>query len=380
MAGSLRRLVTEPRFFIIAGLVYILASALAALDPAMRALNPRVSVSILSVLVFLFGLASFHFGLRTSRYALRLKYAPVAAGLVLGTAAAHFILGLDPVFALLINLFSVMVACILLFSKIPYEYLFVSGLLLFWLNFALVGFPLLDPQLHVRMFDIVNPLFALGYVFMAYALIRLHPRRRAFWLLAIASAVMSSYRTALGAIVVTWLLLELRGARSIRGAKVAMIVAGLAMVTVIFVFAGFQAKIANSGDWTLDPLRTLEYRLALTMGVFDDVVALSFPIGHAFGGSLTMEATEYNCRVLYGCGERITATAFGEAMLDFGLLGVFLAAWFVAAVLGMLHRHDYPLYAFLFATLLAALDTGINIFIMLLYIYVGWLGMVKEWK
>jgi uncharacterized membrane protein len=116
------------------------------------------------------------------------------------------------------------------------------------------------------------------------------------------------------------------------------------------------------------------------MGVFDDIVGTSFPIGRTFGQSLTMEATEYNCRVLYGCEERITATAFGEAMLDFGLLGVFLIACFVAAVLGNLHRHDYPLYAFLFATLLAALDTGINIFTILLYIYLGWIGLVKEWK
>lgn len=377
---NLRELVTEPRFFIIAGMLYLIASALAALDPAMQSINPRVSVSLISVLVFLFGLASFHFGLKTSRYILRLRYIPIAAALVIGTIAASFILQLNPVFALLLNLFAVLVTYILLFRKLRFEYLFILGLALFWLNFLLVGFPLLNPELHVQMFDVVNPIFVLGYIFMVYALIRLHPRYRVLWILAIASAVMSTYRTALGVIVMTWLLMELKGMKRIRIGRAVLIISGLAVIAVIFVLAGYQAKIANSGMWTLDPVRTLEYRLALTMGVFDDIVGTSFPIGRTFGQSLTMEATEYNCRVLYGCEERITATAFGEAMLDFGLLGVFLVAWFIAAVLGNLRRHDYPLYAFLFATLLATLDTGINIFIILLYIYLGWIGLVKEWK
>lgn len=377
---NLRELVTEPRFFIIAGMLYLIASALAALDPAMQSINPRVSVSLIAVLVFLFGLACFHFGLKTSRYILRLRYIPIAAALVIGTIAASFILQLNPVFALLLNLFAILVTYILLFRKLRFEYLFIFGLALFWLNFLLVGFPLLNPELHVQMFDVVNPIFVLGYIFMVYALIRLHPRYRVLWILAIASAVMSTYRTALGVIVMTWLLMELKGVKRIRIGRAVLIISGLAVIAVIFVLAGYQAKIANSGVWTLDPVRTLEYRLALTMGVFDDIVGTSFPIGRTFGHSLTMEATEYNCRVLYGCEERITATAFGEAMLDFGLLGVFLVAWFIAAVLGNLHRHDYPLYAFLFATLLATLDTGINIFIILLYIYLGWIGLVKEWK
>jgi hypothetical protein len=378
--GKLRELVTQPGFFIIAGVLYIAASALAALDPAMRSINPRVSVTLLSIIVFLLGLAGFHFGLRTSRHMLKLRYIPIAAALVLGTIAASFILEVNPIFALLLNLFSILVTYFLLFKKMRFEYLFILGLALFWVNFIFVGFPLLNPELHVQMFQVVNPVFVLGYIFMVYALIRLHPRYRLLWLLAIASAVMSSYRTALGVIVFTWLLLELRGMKRVRIGKAAITISGLAIICIIFILAGYQAKMANSGEWTLDPIQTLEYRLALTMGVFDDIVGTSFPIGRTFGQSLTMEATEYNCRVLYGCEERITATAFGEAMLDFGLLGVFLIACFVAAVLGNLHRHDYPLYAFLFATLLAALDTGINIFTILLYIYLGWIGLVKEWK
>ncbi len=389
MSSGLRELVLRPELFILAGLLYLLASTMAALDPAMQAINPRVSTSALAFLVFAFGLFSFYIGIRTGKAGLRMGYLPVIAGLALGTIGGFFILGLDIGPAVLLNVAAFVISLVLLFSRLRFEYVFAAGFLLFWLNLLLAGIPLFNPQLHIEMFSIVTPVFAMGFVFMLYSMVRLFPRYRYLWLLVIISMVMSSYRTALGIAFFTWLLLELHAMRQGKGRgkgiakkwawKAVVMVVGIALVSIVFVYAGHSAKIANSGSWSLDPVDTLEYRLALTMGVFDDVVGLSFPLGHTFGRSLTMEATEFTCVVLYGCTRRITSTAFGEAMLDFGLLGVFLVSWFAGVVLSNLHRHDYPLYALMFATLLATLDTGINIFIILQYIYLGWMGLMRQW-
>jgi len=385
---ELRGLIIKPEFFILAGLSYLAASTFAALDPGMQAINPRVSTTLLTFLVFIFGLSSFYFGLRTSRVALKLKYLPVICGLALGTTAAFFILDLDIISALFLNLAALLISVVLLFSRLRFEYVFAAGFFLFWLNFLLVGFPLLNPELHVQLFSVVDAMFVIGFMFMTYSLIRLYPRYRCLWLLAILSAIASTYRVYMGIVFITWLLLELKNSKEGkigRGdmGKILAIVLGLVILSGVFLYTGYSAKIASSGSWSLDPVRTLEYRLALTMGVFDDIVRISFPFGYTGGRSITMEATEFTCRVLYGCTSRITSTAFGEAMLDFGLPGIFLVSWWMAAVLGNLFRHDYPLYALLFASLLVTLDVGINIFIVLLFIYLGWARLVRgltEWK
>ena len=356
-----------------------MASTFAALDPRMQAINPRVSITPLAFMVFLFGLASYYIGLRTSRTALGMKYLPVLAGMVLGTLWAYFVLNLNPFFAFFLNVAALVIVSVLMFSKLRFEYVFGTGLFLFWLNFLLVGIPLLDPQLHVQLLTVVNPMFVLGFMLMMYSLIRLYPRHRYLWLVALFSAVLSTYRIYMGVVFITWLWLEKKNLKGMDYRKAIAVILGMVVVVGAFLSIGYIAKVANSGSWSLDPLSTFEYRLALTMGVFEDIVGLSFPLGHTSGRSITMEATEFNCMVLYGCTERITATAFGEAMLDFGLVGVFLVAWFAGAVLGNLHRHDFPLYAFLFASLVVALDVGINMFLLLEYIYLGWIGLVRQW-
>ena len=115
-------------------------------------------------------------------------------------------------------------------------------------------------------------------------------------------------------------------------------------------------------------------------GFFDDIVQLSFPLGFTYGGSLTMESTEYISRTLYGYDARITATSFGEAMLNFGILGVFLVAWWNGTVLANLRKVDYKLYAILMAVLISTLDVGINVIVVIGLIYLGWLRVIKNGK
>jgi len=375
-------LVTAPEFFILAGLAYLLSATAASMDPLMAGLNEKVSVSPLAFLVFLFGLFSFYLGLKTHKKALRLGYAPIIIALPAGVMAAYFILGLNPAFALAINLFAIMLSLILLFSRIRYDYLFAAGASLFWLNLLLNGIPLLQMERHAELFSFVNPLFVTGFFFMLYSSARLYPKRRCFWMFLVFSAFLSTYRIYAGIAFMAWMLLELKnpGLGKRMPLKSAALIAGVFAFAAIFIFLGYSIMAGSHGSWILNPVRTLEYRLALTMGVFNDIVGLSFPAGRTFGGSLTMEATGFTCKELYGCTERITSTAFGEAMLDFGLLGVFAVSWLIAVVLGNLYRKDYALYAMLFASLIAAMDVGINIFLLLEYIYLGWARMAIEWE
>jgi hypothetical protein len=377
---GLRDFIVKPQFFILAGLLYLAGATIAVLDPAMQSLNPRVSITPLTFLVFIFGLASFYFGLRTSRYAKKLGYLPLVSGILLGTIAAFFILNLNIVLALMLNLAALTISLVLLFSRLRFEYVFAIGLMLFWINFLLVGFPILNPELHVQFFSIINPMSIIGLIFMLYSMVRLYPKYRFLWILVILSTVVFTYRSYIAMAFMTFVWLELKNMKSPRTGKIFLIIAGLLILTAISLYIGYIAKVASSGSWSLGPVGTLEYRLALTMGVFDDIVKISFPFGHTFGGSITVEPTEYTCMVLYGCTSRITSTAFGIAMLDFGLLGIFLVSWFVALVLQNLYRIDFPLYALLFSSLFITLDVGINIFVVLLFIYLGWTRMVFEWR
>lgn len=382
MLNGLRNFVVRPEFFIFTGLAFLVLGTAATLDPFIRNLNPLVSVSPMTFLVFLFGLLCFYLGLRTHKAALRLKYAPLAASVPLGTAAAYYILNLNLPAALLLSLFALVMSYILLFSNIRFSHLFISGAFLFWLNFLLNGIPLFDIGMHGELFRMINPLFILGFFFMLYSAARLYPKHRYLWAFLVFSAFLSTYRIYAGVAFMTWVLLELRNS-SLPGKiskKIPIVVLGVLAFSVLFIYLGHSIMAGSYGSWVLDPIRTLEYRLAFTMNVFDDIVRLSFPAGYTFGSSLTMEATEFTCRTIYGCTGRITSTAFGEAMLDFGLPGIFLVSWWVGAVLGNLFRHDYPLYTILFSMLLAVIDVGINIFVLLGYIYLGWMGLVSKWK
>ena len=375
-----RSFITSPGFFIAAGLFYLAISTYAASDPDMAAINPIVSISALSVLVFLFGLASYNLGLRMSKPALKLGYIPLAAGLSLGIAAAYYILNLSLIAAVAMNVFVVLLSYVLLFSRLRYEYLFAAGTFLFWLNFAINGMPFLDMGMHNDLFLVVNPLFIMGFFFMIYSLARLHPKRRFLWIFLIFSVTLATYRVYVGVAFLTWLFLELRLCDWSRrtALKLGTVLAGLLVICALFVVMGHSMMTDKFGFWQADPISTFEYRLAFTFGVFDDIVRLSYPLGLTHGASLQMESTQYTCAVLYGCSDRITSTAFGEAMLDFGLLGVFAVSVWAAVVLANLHRKDFGLYAILFSSLIASLDVGINVFLILLYAYMGWMRVIVK--
>ncbi|UCD03310.1 MAG: hypothetical protein JSV63_01580 [Candidatus Aenigmatarchaeota archaeon] len=374
---------TGPCIFIVAGLVYLAASTAAAFDPSLGAGGMDISTSSLAFLVFLFGLISFYIGVITSRSALRLSYLPVMAGIFLAIITGYFVLGLCQIFAVVFALSVLLVSYVLLFSKINWEYAFTAGTFLLWLSYVLNGIPLTDMNLHRDLFTHVNPIFMTGFFLMTYSLARMHPKRRYLWLFLLFSLALSTFRLYLGIAFITWVLLEIKEMGDKKASDLFRLwsiglVTGAVILT--FVFIGHSMMDEQHPEWNMDPLRTAEYRLAFTMSVFDDIVHLSFPFGYTYGGSLTMESTEFISRTLYGYDARITATSFGEAMLNFGLAGVFLVAWWAGAVLANLRRIDYRLYAVLMAMLISTLDVGINVFVILGLIYLGWMRVmsVKE--
>ena len=377
---AIRDFATGPGFFFLAGLAYLLASSASAMDLFLQSMNPRVSVTPLAFAVFLAGLIAYMAGLKTAKIALRLGRIPLVAGFVAGTVAAFFILEMNLFAAVLFNAAALIICLILLNARFRHEYAFGAGFCVFWMNLAVFGIPLLQPQMHVQLFTIINALFIIGFVLMVYSLIRLFPRYRLLWPVVLISTVFSTYRVYMGIVFISWVLLELKQSDRMERKRVLWLVLLAVFLAAVFFYVGYLSVKSQHADWILDPVRTMEYRLGLTMGVFTDIVGISFPFGHTFGGSLTMEATEFTCRVLYGCTSRITSTAFGVAMLDFGIAGVLLAGWWVGVVLGNVRRKDYPLYCFLFAVALSAIDVGINIFAILLFIYLGWTGLVVRWK
>ncbi len=368
----------SPRIFIAAGFVYLLISTAAAFDPALDLNGIEMTSPILTFSVFLFGLASFYIGIRTGRHALKLSYFPVLAAIFLGIITAHFVLNLNPAFSVVFVLGTLLLSYILLFSKMKWEYVFTAGTFLLWLSYALNGLPVMDMNLHKDLFANVNPMFMTGFFLMTYSLAMIHPKRKYLWMFLVLSLALSTFRLYMGIAFITWVLLELREKRNMRNLSAIAIAA--AVVCAIFVLTGYSLMSWNHTTWNLDPMRTLEHRLAFTMTVFDDIVNISFPWGHTFGASLTMESTEFTCRLLYGYDDRITSTAFGESMLNFGLIGIFLVSWWLGAVLENLYRKDYRLYAILTAMLIATLDVGINILVILCFIYLGWLRVIRHEK
>ena len=133
------------------------------------------------------------------------------------------------------------------------------------------------------------------------------------------------------------------------------------------------------------PLDVAHYRMGFTLNVFDSIIDKAFPFGHTFGSTYMSESgvSMMMCQVLYGCSARITSTAFGQAMLDFGLDGIFFIAFFLAAVMGKLYEKDYPLYTIGIAHAIVAIEIGLNVFYLLMFAImymrlVGWNPLRKQ--
>ncbi len=375
-----RETLASPLVFVVAAIAYLVVSTAATFDRTLDVGGIEISTSLQTFLVFLFGVASFYVGIRTGKYALKLSYTPVLAGIFLAIIASYYVLGLNPIFSAIFALSTLLICYVLLFSRVRWEYVFATGTFLLWMSYALSGLPIMDVSLHKDLFTHVNPMFMTGFFLMTYSLAMSFPARRYLWLFLFVSLSLSTFRLYLGIALVTWILLELNDKKTLKNTKLLSIGIVTAAVFFVFVITGHSLMSGEYPAWQLDPLKTAEHRLAFTMSVFDDIVNLAMPYGHTFGATLSMESTEFMCRYLYGYECRITSTSFGESMLNFGIIGVFIVAWWCGTVLGNLRKKDYKLYAILMAMLISTLDVGINIIMIIGFIYLGWVRVIRDEK
>jgi len=387
----------RPELFVSLLMMFLLAGLATIFSPYFLGVNPNLSFSLPSLFVWLFAAASFLLGLKYGKGLFALKQLPIIILFILASVFFSVFYFVPIYISVIFCIVGYVVSYLLMNYNRNFLHLYALGALLLCVNMVFLGVPLLDIQMHVAssreslgLLDFANPLFVAGFYFMLYSLVRMHGKvdKRRFWLLFVALfvlAALSSFRLYPALVFLTALFLELKSIRL--GNRSALLPLSLVLVVFVafFVLVG-NALEAAKGNEIGGPIEVAQYRPGFTLHVFDDVVKKSFPFGYAFGG--TYYSQEGNgdiavCRMLYGCSSRIASTAFGETMLNFGLEGVFVLMFFVAAVLGKLYEIDYPLYALGMAQAIAAIEIGFNVpFIMIFAILylrlVGWIPLRKR--
>jgi len=69
----------------------------------------------------------------------------------------------------------------------------------------------------------------------------------------------------------------------------------------------------------------------------------------------------------------------GEVMLDFGLIGVFVTMFLIGAIIQDFYKKDFAIFSLLMAHLIAVIEIGANILILLLFVYM-WYWRLEKWK
>lgn len=405
---------SKPEIFCVLALLYFIVGALVIFNPLMKQINPNLSLHPLTVFVWFFGLSSFLLGLKYSNIILKAKSLPIFVMFTLSTVFLHYVVGFGWLFAGVVNISSLLLClyfigvshCYLketgrsspvspgmarfvtylqkrgpLFKKLKNHFIlsFVIGFFIFVLNLFLTGIPALNIDLHHELIA-VNPYFIYGMYLMLLPLTRVFSSnvnvcRIGFLFLALLMT-LTTFRTYLGIVVITWIFLEF-GSSKMRRKTAFLLVLIIALTAVLFVFMG-HILVLSKGPWKLDPVGTTAYRIGFTVHILDDMVKRAFPFGYSFGRAMIMNSAGKFICGFYNCSSLLTATTMGEVMIDFGLVGVFTTMFFMGAVLQQLYEVDYPLYSLLMAHAIVTIDVGVNILLLTLLSYIGY-ARLRKW-
>jgi len=159
--------------------------------------------------------------------------------------------------------------------------------------------------------------------------------------------------------------------------------AGIVAVIVILGLAGTYIAEVTYTVWNIPESYYIFYRAGLTFAVFDQIVALSYPLGYLHGEAL-LDATQLIISInvlpqLYSSPHIITSTLIGPGMLDFGIPGAFAIAIFTGAILGMMNgMRDDPIKTCLYAIALThtfiLIEVGLQLTSILFYLSLLYLG------
>jgi len=382
----------KPVIFSVLFLLYFLTGIVAIHDPLLKQINLNLSIEPLTAFVWIFGILSFLSGIKYFKLLQKISVLPVFFVFILGIISFHYILNMEWVEAIIINFLTLVFAFIFLnMEKLPVVLLsiknsliilFFIGVFIFILNFYLVGIQLLNLSLHYDLILTFNQFFVMGFYFMLLSLMKLYNYNRKLsrilFLLILFLTILSTSRSFLGIVTFSWIFLE---SESLKGSKKKIIVLSsiVLFALVIFMLIGHFLEVFKESSWKLTPLRTLEYRVGFTLSIFNDIVKKSFPFGYSHGESMLFNTPgKFICK-FYNCYAGLSSTAIGELMLDFGLPGIFIVMFYCGGVVQSIYKTDYPIYCLMISHLIVSIEVGINIFLILLITYLGYMRFDK-WK
>jgi hypothetical protein len=252
--------------------------------------------------------------------------------------------------------------------------------LLFALSILVKGVPILEAE--ARLSAAVSPERALFHGFATFGAVMLvlyQPRRYAFpgIILLGGLGALAGFKSDAVAVLISSMIAGLLTRRvSLREA-----VFGAALVVFLLtLLSNFIAETAYGG-WRIHPLLYPLYRAGFTMGVFSEIVRLSMPFGYLKGSALLSVTQEIASTAVLGypVPHIITSTLLGPGMLDFGLLGVGLTAFFLGFYLGAVRnsawtRLQLGIYAIALTHVFILVEVGLQLtsiiyLLSLLYLY-----------
>ena len=283
-----------------------------------------------------------------------------------------------------------------LFEKYSKNELILVGLVLFGIILQIVnlvylgGIPLFSATLKARA---TTKIWLVSYIiFMPFINILLAKyNRKSHYILLLVGAflfVLTGYRTTPIAIMLS-ALITLYYTRDIDFKYILLAIISIAVVLIVVGFIAVQA--ISWQHWTLNPLELVSHRAAFTLDIFSTAIQNQFQTGGSlFYSTLTGFFTHVDPRVIVGnvtTGREhsITATIFGPAILDFGIIGMIIQMFILGLILKTLHaiqnhkkRVTSAFYGILLAQTIIWIETGPTDIVVWLFYLIGICIIIKN--
>ena len=199
---------------------------------------------------------------------------------------------------------------------------------------------------------------------------------------------LTGYRTTPIAIMLSSLI-TLYYTRDIDFKYILLLILAIAVVLVVVGFIAVQA--ISWQHWTLNPLELVSHRAAFTLNILNTSIQHQYDtMGSLFYSTLTGYFTHTDPRVLIGSvtvgrEHSITATIFGPALLDFGIVGMIVQMFLLGLILKTLHKlQNYEkrihtaFYGILLAQTIIWIETGPNDIVVWLFYLIGIFIIIKS--
>lgn len=335
------------------------------------------SLSPLIIIVIGTGLFGYLLGLKYSRYIYKTKFLPIIIGVIITSLFTLNVFGMNIIYSISFGCLVLLGFFILLKIKGKW-FMTAIGFILLLFNFLIFGIPLLDMSLHYRFLVSFSPLLLIGFYLSLYSLVKKFPEKdkinivRVLFSILVVFSVLSTFRSLIFISLGSWFLLEMKRKR--KGMSVILIV----VFSLVFLGLGGFLMQENMGQ-SFGVLENVGYRLGFTTTVFSDITTESFPFGETYGETLTTIGGKKISQTIYNYDAQLTSTIFGEPMMDFGLIGVFVIMLFIGGLLKELYKKDFGIFVIIFTHIITSIELSINGPMLMFIIYLGYTRILL-WK